>query len=104
MVISLDIFRPVLKKNPPAAPLISFSSEPHFLLVTHRENRDGIRVDAVASHIAAVAEVDYSFPELVGQIFNGAADTRLMPKNFHPLPHGLMARLPASIFLVARKR
>src|SRR6218665_550286 len=66
-----------------------FPSEPHFLLVAHSEDRDGAHVDAVAHHIAAVAEIDQPFPELVGHVLDGTADTGLMSKSFHPLPHGL---------------
>lgn len=43
----------------------------HFFLMAHCEDDDGFRVNAVAGHIAAVAEVDDPLPKFVGHVLVG---------------------------------
>jgi len=59
-----------------------------FLLMPHRQNGDGFTIEAITCHIAAVTKINQPFPELFWNVLNGTAYTGLIPKNFHPLPHG----------------
>lgn len=68
------------------------------------KDRNGIRVDAIAGHVAAVPEVDDPLAELVGPVLDGTADARLLHQYSHPLAEFFTACLAAVRFLEAKKR
>ncbi|CUA97726.1 hypothetical protein Ga0061067_10865 [Pannonibacter indicus] len=55
-----------------------------FSLVPDCENDDGFTVELVARGIAAIAEIDEPFPELLRQAFNRAADAGLCTEYLQP--------------------
>ncbi|MEY3982438.1 MAG: hypothetical protein RLZZ281_1307 [Pseudomonadota bacterium] len=52
-------------------------SEADLFLMTHRQNGDRLRVNAVAGHVATVTEVDDPVSELIIHVINGSSDARL---------------------------
>lgn len=61
------------------------SSEPYLFLMAHYQNRDGLRVNAVAGHIATVTKVNDPVSELVIHVINGSSHARLLFQYFDAL-------------------
>ncbi len=53
-------------------------SESSLFLMAHGQNRDGLRVNTIADHIATVAKVDHPVAELVIHVINGSPNARLL--------------------------
>jgi hypothetical protein len=51
------------------------------LLVSHGQNSDGLAIEAITRHIAAIAKVDYLFAILIWDVLNGSANLRLKPQH-----------------------
>ena len=61
----------------------------HLFLVPHRQDRYGIRVDAIAGHVSAIAEVDDPLAELIGQVLDGSSYPGLLLQQLDTLADGL---------------
>ena len=60
----------------------------HLFLVPHCQDRYGIRVDALAGHVSAIAEVDDPLAEVIGQVLNGSSYPGLLLQQLDALADG----------------
>lgn len=53
-------------------------SEAHLFLMPRLEDRHGIGVNTIPSHVAAIAEIDDPLAKIIGHVLDGTADARLL--------------------------
>lgn len=67
--------------------------QPGFLLVADSQNDERIMSDPIPCDVAAVAEADRPFSMLFREVFNRAADVRLMPEHLQGFHDGFAGAL-----------